>query len=581
MNRLAIPAILFLLCVSVMAGRPPGQRHGSITGRLTNESGHPISNAGVFIRRLGSQTPVSRSTGTDEDGRFHIDDLAPGSYTIIATTPGYVPAVEPDEEPRYRVGDSVTLRFTKGGVITGTITNSLGEPVIGVRVTAIRVRDGLGRQVRQATPGSARQTDDRGVYRLFGLSSGSYVVLAGGASPNSFYGSAFDGDASTFYPSTTRDAAAEVQVRTGEEMSGIDIRYRGDQGYSVSGTLSGAVLASTNSQAATVYLRHAASGSVTATVYVSLREGTRGFALSGVPDGEYELIAQLGPTPADDPAASLPRRVTVKGADVTGISLELALLGSISGRVVVEKLAEAGAAADCKDRVVGSLDETLISARRDEPPGKVVTSSLPQPDGAAERNGDFKISNLTPARYRLETRLPSDWYVRSIVASAPGATKQITALSNQGISITSGQRVAGVIVTVSEGAAALRGKVTPPQGNEPLPERLRVYLVPAEPESAEELLKYVETVVEGNGTFSLPNLAPGKYYVLAREPLGEQLTERNARPVSWDAAARGKLRQQARSSGQVVELGRCQRVAEYILKYSPVSDGVQPPRRVN
>ncbi len=37
----------------------------------------------------------------------------------------------------------------------------------------------------------------------------------------------------------TRDTAAEVTVTSGGEASGIDIRYRGDQGHVVSGSVSG------------------------------------------------------------------------------------------------------------------------------------------------------------------------------------------------------------------------------------------------------------------------------------------------------------------------------------------------------
>ena len=584
MNRLATLATLLVLAVAAAVTIVTGQssqRQSAITGRLTNDTGQPIPNAGVSVRRLGSRTTVSRSAGTDEDGRFHVDDLPPGLYTVSAFTPGYVPATDSEEQPRYRAGDSVTLRYTRGGVITGTVTNAQGEPVIGVRVVAIRVRDSLGRQIRVGASGNSRTTDDRGVYRVFGLSTGTYVVMAGGGSTTSFYASAFDGDAPTYYPSTTRDAAGEVAVRAGDETTGIDIRYRADHGYAVSGAISGAILSSTNIPFAAIYLAHASTGSIISSTSVAVREGTRGFAIPGVPDGEYDLFAQLPQITAEDTAASLPRRVTVKGADVTGIPLELAPLGSISGRVVVEKLPEADNGAECKDRVTGSVDETLISARRDEPPGKgFAPISFAPPDGASDQSGEFRISHLTPARYRIETRLPSEhWFVRSIVSGAAGGAKPTTAVSNQGIAITTGQRVTGLVVTIAEGAAAVRGKVTTASPGNPLPERVRVYLVPAEPDSVEDMLRYAETEIDSNAAFAITNIAPGKYYLLSREPAGEQATERNARPVAWDAAARATLRQQAISANQIVELGRCQRVVEYELKYTPSSQGGQRPRR--
>lgn len=369
-------------------------------------------------------------------------------------------------------------------------------------------------------------------------------------------------------------------MRAGDETTGIDIRYRADQGYAISGTLSGTALSSTKSPMALIYLMHQSTGSMVSNTVVQVRDGARGFALTGVPDGEYDLVAQLNQTAGEDNVASLPRRVTVKGADVTGLSVELAPLGSITGRVVIEKLSESSAVAECKERVGGTLDETLISARRDEPPGKALAPfGFPSPEAGIDQSGEFKISSLTPARYRIGTRLPSEhWYVRTILGPGAG-TKPSTAVSSQGISLSSGQRVTGLVVTIAEGAAAVRGKVTQPSANSPLPERVRIYLVPAEPESADDLLRYAEADVEASGVYLFTNIAPGKYYVLAREPAGEQITERNARPLAWDAAARVSLRQQATSVNQVIELGQCQRIVDREVRFTQSPGGTQRPRR--
>jgi hypothetical protein len=43
-----------------------------------------------------------------------------------------------------------------------------------------------------------------------------------------------------------------------------------------------------------------------------------GFAIYGVMDGEYEVVARRGGFANEDGFASAPRRVTVKGADVAG-----------------------------------------------------------------------------------------------------------------------------------------------------------------------------------------------------------------------------------------------------------------------
>ena len=236
--RVAVAASTRSLATPADQGDSKEPREGSISGGLLDGSGQPIPNAAINVRKVGS-TGVGRSLGTDSDGQFRADGLSRGSYAIWAYVPGYV-SESTNDSKYYRPGDTVTLRMIKGAVITGTVTNSTGEPVVAVRVSATRVRDADGRPARGAAAPS-RETDDLGVYRLYGLQSGTYLVAANGSSFSYSSPSAYDGDAPTYHPSTTRDAASEITVRIGDEISGIDIRYRGERGHIVSGTVSGSI----------------------------------------------------------------------------------------------------------------------------------------------------------------------------------------------------------------------------------------------------------------------------------------------------------------------------------------------------
>lgn len=557
------------------------RRGGSIIGRLINESNQPIPGAGINVRGVGA-TGAGRSIGTDEDGRFHADDLAPGGYTVSPYVPGYVPATDSADRQYYRPGETVILRVVKGGVITGKVTDSEGEPLIGARVAAIRVRDVEGRPIRGArSSGISRQTDDRGVYRIYGLQSGSYLVVVNGSDSNYYPSSAYEGDAPTYYPSTTRDAAVEVTVHTGDETTGIDIRYRGDKGHIVSGILSGAIGAAPANSGAWLSLAHASSGAIETSGYISLRGGERSFALYGVLDGEYDLFAQMSSGP-DNNAASAPRRIKVKGADVTGIELALAPLGSIAGRVVLDALPESERKGDCKNKHASSLDDAVIVARRDEPSGvkDQFSMALLLPNEATpNEKGEFQLFNLYPGRYRLEARLPTeDWFVRSITVANTSASADRSSASIQqrdaassGIAISSGQRVTGLIATLAEGAAGIRGKVVPASETVTSPSRLRVHLLPAEADSAGDVLRYAEASVDGEGAFSITNLAPGRYFAFARAVSDEEFPERTPPPLAWDAASRAKLRREAAAANVVVELQQCKHLAEYVLKYNPPS----------
>src|SRR5215470_16185823 len=271
--------------VRAQAQTPPAKvaadTTGTISGQVVSDSGQPLAGASLFVRAMNS-AGGPRSTTTDAEGNFRLDGLEPALYSIFAAAPTYV--TDNVSGTYYRIGDTVHLELIRGGVITGTVATSSGDPVIGVRVRAVRVRDVKGQPFRTPSFGSVeKMTDDRGVYRIYGLLPGTYLVSAGsGGFPSVF--NAYDNDVATFAPSSTRDTASEISVKSGEEAT-ADIRYRGEQGYSISGTVK---VAGTN--AASLTLR--AVGNPTPLGASVQQPGARGFVFNGLGDGEYTLRAQ-------------------------------------------------------------------------------------------------------------------------------------------------------------------------------------------------------------------------------------------------------------------------------------------------
>src|SRR5215467_10173246 len=162
-------------------GQPTGQA-ARISGSVLDQEGKPVPERPVVIVRLGSQSGSNfRQTTTDDRGRFGFEALNPGVYTF------FYPSDTDDygEARLHRPGDVVTLKVgsdLKGGVITGTVTSLAGEPVIEAPVRAIPLRglQGVGVRARFEAPGMGG-TDDRGVYRIWGLAPGSYLIAAGGS----------------------------------------------------------------------------------------------------------------------------------------------------------------------------------------------------------------------------------------------------------------------------------------------------------------------------------------------------------------------------------------------------------------
>jgi len=539
-----------------------------ITGRVVNESGQPIPGAGVYVRKVGGLSGFGRTITAAEDGTFRAEDLAPGPYTVFASVPGYIPETDSPSQEYHRVGEDITVKMVKGGVITGTVTSSSGEPVVGVSVGAIRVRDSEGRPTHGATrSGSTRPTDDRGVYRIYGLQSGSYLVWARG-SLQSY--NAFAGYTPTFYPSTTRDAATAVDIVAGGEATGIDIRYRAERGHIVSGTLSGSLGSESSNLGVSVLLAYASSGAMEASTYVRFVAG-RGFAFYGVPAGEFVLTSSLGFGGPDSSMSSGSTRVSVKGADVTGIDLKLTPAGSLSGRVVLERLPQADRKDECKSKSRQPfLDELILTARKEETPGSEPPGSFSGLNQTSpDEKGEFKIPIITPARYRLELRLPGeDLFVRSITQGTSSRGSQPVDVAGAGVLIGTSQRVSDMLVTIAEGAAGLKGKVVSANQGARLPSHLRVYLVPAETESLDDTVRFAETVVDDDGSFTLNNLAPGRYYSLLRKQSDSEAMERTPRPLAWDPAARSKIRRDAQKANVVIELQRCKVTADYVITYA-------------
>jgi hypothetical protein len=112
-----------------------------------------------------------------------------------------------------------------------------------------------------------------------------------------------------------------------------------------------------------------------------------------------------------------------------------------------------------------------------------------------------------------------------------------------------------------------------------LPDRLRLHLIPAEKESADDVVRFFEAAVQSDRTFSIKNIAPGRYLLLARPVADEEATDSFSRPVAWDAEGRKALRQDAEQANVVLELQPCQLITDHVLRYTPPVAKPKPKRK--
>jgi len=540
-------------------------KSGSITGRVVDESGQPLANAQVSIE------PVEgiRSTGptrTDREGTFKVTGLEPVPYRVEAFMPAYISSSheeESDPPKQYKVGDSVTFVLTKGGVITGTVTTATGDPVVGITVRAMTSSE----MVRESL------TDDRGIYRIYGLPTGTYTVVAGGSHDYAYTElGAFDTYVPTYAPSSTRDTAAEINVRAGEETSNVDIRFRGERGRTISGTASGLGVEG----GFTINLTTAGRADSQLNISNFNQPGNSQFAFLGIADGDYYLTAQSH-SQSGEGALSEPKLIKVRGADIEDINLTIRALGSISGRVVLEESRKG----ECQGKEPPTFKTMSISAwhkdseaARNQPEFIWSMGAEVNPDS----QGNFTIRNLAPSQYYFYAEFEvGSWYLKSISITPSATTGAGSGLARKAMDVTrawtnvkTGDRLSGLVFTLAQGAASFQGQVVLSEVETP-PEGVLFYLVPAEREAAEDVLRFYGMETTEEGKIELPNLAPGRYWIFA-QPANDTARSRFTKMSLPDGTeTRARLRRDAEAAKTEIELKPCQSVVDFRLPFKTLS----------
>ena len=344
------------------------------------------------VRVIGATGTSTRLAGTGDDGRFVFGALPAGSYTLSATKPGYITTFHGAKRPGHGPGVpiaiadgarvDVTLEILPGAAITGTITDALGNPTLGVPVVAVDLSP------TRAAPPARVVTDDRGMYRIFGLAPGDYLISAiPRLVPTSVSRGLGGGEtvgvteaevrwarglgalgplpppgrlvayAPIYYPGIADAAAAErVSLKVGEERSGVGMSIRVVPVATIAGTLidgDGQPIAS-----ATVQLHPRrrdgpspvdALVSSGALVLPRATVSAPAFSIAGVAPGEYTIVARTGSgqrgAPPPDPAGPGPlwsvTDLSVDGNDQPNLVLRLLPGLKLSGSIVFERTSQA------------------------------------------------------------------------------------------------------------------------------------------------------------------------------------------------------------------------------------------------
>lgn len=247
--------LIVLSVTAALIQAPAPVSTASISGRIVEDgSSSPVVDAQVTVMpmrsgpRFGStEPPLSVRTG--QDGRFVIRGLEPGRYRVAAQKSGYAMAFGPGAATSVEVvagqEQSVELSLQRGAAIIGRVVNDAGEPLVNLRVMAMRqvVADPRFTATSRQGPagpvpaGPGVQTNDLGEFRLFGLPAGEYYVQV---SPGFEFGRAATQPARTLVPTYFPDAtdpgsAQTILVAAGQTSDAIVIRMADAPAFQVSG----------------------------------------------------------------------------------------------------------------------------------------------------------------------------------------------------------------------------------------------------------------------------------------------------------------------------------------------------------
>ena len=584
-RRSVVGVLLVLLSLSSVASaqESPGQataasERKSLQGRIVDENGKPLDGAMVtaFIQGIVSGRSSRTSARTNREGEFVIPGLDPGFYSVRVICP---PLIVEDGIPENgaRPGQPMSIRMVRGASISGKVVDKEGRPLTGLVVEPIRVRDVEGTPLEEgARTFRGGSVDDRGVYRLWGMEPGTYVLSAGHHRSYFDQPSYLSDRARTFYPSSNRAGATEVTVRSGDQIENADITFRGDAGYLINGFVVAAPKRAVFQQTI-VELFRPGKPSPERMVVVVAAGGVPSFRFEAIEDGEYELAARS--YDGEDFDTSDRKSVRVRGADVHGIRLELMPTTRLSGRIDVVSQSPLDVCESTPEgKPVPPVRPTEMAVRIRRVDGPIIGIPMAQP----KANGEFIVKPLNGALYRLWLDFADDTtYLVSLdttsrstdpaskakpAVPAPASPARVSSIARDGIRVTRGVQVEGVRFLVSRGAACVTGRIVSAKDGDPLPSRVRLCLVPADRKQSDDVLHHYEVDVERGGTFDVRNVAPGEYLVVTRVLAKDDRPDRDILPAAWDSKERVKLRAAAEKAVLRISLAPCQRLESAVVR---------------
>ncbi|HSL21065.1 MAG TPA: carboxypeptidase-like regulatory domain-containing protein [Vicinamibacterales bacterium] len=493
----------------------------SISGRVTSaEGGAPIRR--VQVRVAGGDIRRGRSVMTDADGKYTIDKLPAGRYSVYFNRSGFVGASygsrrwnqpgKPIDLANGQKLEKIDIALSRGGVVAGRVFDEFGEPVVDARVQVMQYRWANGRR-RMANMGRWGQTNDRGEFRVWSLAPGEYYVAAVSSERMFFAGpmappdpAESSGYAPTYFPGTASvDEAQRVAVGPGQEVNGIDFTMVTTRTASVSGTVLSSDGRPMTRASVMLTLRAAMEAGGPMSPFGSGTDEKGNFTVMGVPPGEYMIQARsdrgMGEDRGDPEMATA--AVTVAGEDVRNLMLVATRGVRVSGRVVFETSPPSGSMTSLNIFFQPAADEPMMMMMMGGPGNTPVT----------EQN-TFEARGILGRRRIVLSGLASGWALKSVRIGGTDVTDTGFEFGKENVS--------NVELLVTNRTTTVTGVVRN-EKNEVLTDYAVVAFSTDEAHWQFPSRRVNVAQPDQNGTYRLRNLPPGSYFLIALDSMPEEL----------------------------------------------------------
>jgi protocatechuate 3,4-dioxygenase beta subunit len=461
---------------------------GVISGQV-KLTGKPAPHVTMVMQGDGdSAVPLPNGelkTITDANGVYRLTGLPAGSYWVMPVTPAFMEVSRKVTIGDGETADGIDFELFKGGVITGKITDVDGHPLIEEMVYLWDAEPASNQTAEKIGYVRFRgQTDDRGIYRIFGVAAGRYKVAVGDDGGNLWWRSVPRRYRRVFFPGVTDPGKATViEVSEGSETSHVDIAVDGPIHTFVA---SGVVLdEQTNKPAPNMQCW--VSEQRLEFIPLEVISNSQGqFQIDGLLPGDYQVRAE---PKEGDSVRSNPVSFQIVDRDIDGLVIRTGKGAGIAGVVVLENNKDPVIMDKLRQLSVGTWNLTAADSQY------VYHSSPINPDYS------FSIKGLNAGSLLLNIDHEAEGFHLARIEYPKGTP-------TDRIPVNADQQITGVRVIVRYGTAIIEGTVKIVNGQ--LPADSRLYVSVKEITARDPLFP---AEVDDRGHFTVRNLAAGTYFV--------------------------------------------------------------------